>query len=45
VDKIPQLREKLSLSEEEANALSSLIREDIFNQELLAACRRALLGG
>jgi len=45
VEKIPQLREKFSLSEEEANSLSSLIREDIFNQELLAACRRALLGG
>ena len=45
VQKIPQLKEKNLLSEEDATTLSSMIREDIFNQELLAACRRALLGG
>jgi hypothetical protein len=42
---IPVLRERNLLTEEDAATLSSMIREDIFNQELLAACRRALLGG
>jgi hypothetical protein len=45
VEKIPRLKEKHLLSDEDATRLSSMIREDIFNQELLAACRRALLGG
>lgn len=44
-ERIPELRNKNRLTEEEARNLTSMIREDIFNQELLAACRRALLGG
>lgn len=42
---LPDLCSQFSIPREEAEGLETTIREDINNQELLAACRRALLGG
>jgi hypothetical protein len=42
---LPDLCRECSISPEETSAIESTIRDDINNQELLAACRRALLGG
>lgn len=42
---LPEISRDFSVPKEEEESLANTLREDINNQELLAACRRALLGG
>jgi hypothetical protein len=42
---LPEICRECSIPADEAESLAASIRDDINNQELLAACRRALLGG
>jgi hypothetical protein len=42
---LPEIMKSHAIPDTEVSSLEETLREDLNNQELLAACRRALLGG